>query len=166
MRKILSRRVLFLRPVSVAFGVAVVGVVALSLAGCAEQAGTGTNVPIPIVEISCTTNRCKALNPGRAFIVYTTSSCANAAFGETVAGSTTLVCNGLGCSGSVTNFTAGSGVSTNTMRDGFYSICVVIDFNSNYIGAAMAGEDSTGSLANTNVVSGVTTRSVTSFTDI
>ncbi|CAN5396538.1 hypothetical protein BH10BDE1_BH10BDE1_19590 [soil metagenome] len=135
------------------------------IAGCAERSGTGKSVAIPIVSLSCGTAHCHQNIPAKAYIVYTTSSCSNASFGETVAGSTTLTCNGGGCSGTVTNFTDGSGSSANTMPDGFYSICVVLDFDSNYIGTAVTG-DTTGALNNTQITNGTTTRSVTSFADL
>jgi hypothetical protein len=41
----------------------------------------------------------------------------------------------------------------------------VLDFNSDYIGTAASG-DATGSLANTNITTGTTTRNITSFVDV
>ena len=136
------------------------------LAGCAESSGSGADVTIPIVDLTCSTARCKGVASARAYIVYTTSSCANSAFGETVAGSTTLSCNALGCSVQLTIFTATSGLSATTIQSGFYSVCVVLDYNGNYIGSAVSGEDTTGTLANSYVDRWVTSRSVSSFTDI
>lgn len=137
-----------------------------ALSGCAEPAGSGATVTIPLVQMSCTTARCRSAVAARAYIVYTTSSCANPAFGATVAGSTTLSCNGSSCSGTVISFTNQAGSSANIMREGYYSVCVIVDFNSNYIGSAIAGEDSTGVLADTNITSGLTTKIVTVFSDI
>ncbi len=147
---------------------ALVGALAgsLMLSSCAEPAGSGISVTIPIVNISCVTTRCRAAATGRAFIVYTTSSCANPAFGETVAGSTTLTCNGTSCTGSVISFTNSAGLSTNTIRDGFYSVCVVVDFNGNYIGTPVSGQDTTGALADSLVTTGSSAKTVTAFSDI
>ena len=136
------------------------------LSGCAETAGSGLNVTIPIVEISCTTARCRGAGSADAYIVFTTSSCANAAFGETVAGSATISCNAFGCVGQVTNFTGTGGVSTAVIREGFYSICPTLDFNGNYVGDAVAGQDATGSFPNTFIDRNSATRNLTSFTDI
>lgn len=135
------------------------GFLFLSLAACAERAGSGAFMQTPNVGVSCATTRCKANVTARAYVTYTTSSCQNPQFGETAAGSAILTCNGLGCTGTASNFT------TPTLREGFYSICVIIDFNSNYVGAAIPGEDSVGSNANINLVEGMLTTTVTSFTD-
>lgn len=56
--------------------------------------------------------------------------------------------------------------SSTSIREGFYSVCVIVDFNSNYAGSAVAGQDATGERANTNFVTGTSVTSVTSFTDI
>lgn len=147
---------------------ALVGALAgsLMLNGCAEPASSGTSVTIPIVNISCVTTRCRAAATARAFIVYTTSSCANPTFGETVAGSTTLTCNGTVCSGSVSSFTNQSGLSANTIREGFYSVCVVVDFNGNYVGTPVSGQDTTGALGDSLITTGTSAKTVTAFSDI
>lgn len=138
---------------------------ALVLSGCAEIAGNGQLVAVPLVSISCTTAYCKQNFPAKAYIVYTTSSCANAQFGESVAGSATLTCNSSGCTGTISSFTSTSGSSTSSIAEGFYSICAVLDFNSDYIGTALIG-DSTGVLSNTYVTTGTSARNVTSFVDM
>lgn len=130
------------------------------LAGCAEPAGSGKYITIPSVGISCATTRCKAVATAKAYVVYTTSSCTNPSFGETAAGSATLACSGSGCFGTATSFTGTS------IREGFYSICVIVDFNNNYVGAAIPGEDATGSRENANIFDGLTTISVSTFSDI
>ena len=136
------------------------------LSGCAEPAGSGVGVSIPIVNITCTTTRCKSGAPARAFLTYTTSGCTAPAFGEKVAGSTSLSCNVTGCSGSITSFSDSSGSSANTIPSGFYDICVTLDFNSNYIGSAVPGEDATGSRTSVSVSGATLSQSVTSFTDL
>lgn len=133
---------------------------AMSFLGCAEKAGSGAFMTVPNVGISCATTRCKAAVTAQAYVVYTTSSCANPSFGETAAGSATLTCSGTGCVGTATSF------STQTFREGFYSVCVIVDFNGNYVGAAIPGEDATGARENVNLVSGTALISVSSFTDI
>lgn len=134
--------------------------------GCAEQAGSGLSVPIPTVQISCTTARCQAASSADVYVVFTTSSCGNAAFGETVAGSATISCNAFGCVGQVTSFTGTGGVATATLPEGFYSVCAILDFNGNYIGDAVAGQDTTGAFSNTFINNQTATRSLTSFSDI
>ncbi len=161
MKQIAARKTNYSKVLVAAFLIALLG-----LSGCAESAGSGKSVAIPIVDVTCTTPRCRAAASARAFLVYTTSACANSAFGETVAGSTTLTCNATGCRGNVSAFTSSAGVSANTIREGFYSVCVVVDFNANYIGAAVAGEDANGALNNSLINSSSPSQAVTSFVDI
>lgn len=150
---------------AVAHIVALVGLISI-MSGCAEQAGSGLNVPIPTVEISCTTARCRAAGSADAYIVYTTSSCGNAAFGETVAGSATISCNAFGCVGQITSFTGAGGIATAFIPEGFYSVCATLDFNGNYVGEAVSGQDTTGALSNTSINRQTTVRNLTSFVDI
>jgi hypothetical protein len=143
-------------------------ITAQMLSGCAEPAGSGVSVTIPAVQITCATARCRAATTARAFLIYTTSGCGlNMRFGETVAGSNnSLACNSGGCSGSINSFIDAAGASAATIREGFYAVCVVLDFNANYIGTALTGEDTTGALADSFVTTGSAQKSVSAFTDI
>lgn len=155
-----------LAAVRISVTIAVMGFVSVLLtSGCAEKAGSGQAVAIPIVSVSCTTSNCRQPGSARAIAVYTTSSCANVRFGETVTGSTTVSCSISGCTGTITNFTDANSLSVNTIPEGFYSVCVVVDFNLDYAGTAASG-DSNGALASTFITAGTTTRIVNAFTDL
>ncbi len=133
---------------------------------CAEVAGSGRASRIPNVRVSCTTARCLANSTATAYVVYTTSSCTNPSFGETVAGSTTASCGAVnGCTVTINQFTDKNGLSASTIPEGTYSVCVTLDFNGSYVGTAEAG-DSTGALNNASIVDGNTTADVSIFSDI
>lgn len=134
--------------------------------GCAEVAGSGRSSRIPNVRVSCTTSRCLSQSTASAYVVYTTSSCTNPSFGETVAGSGTATCGAVnGCVATVNQFTDQSGLRATVIPEGTYSICVTLDFNGSYVGAAEAG-DSTGALNNASIIDGTATADVSIFADI
>lgn len=133
---------------------------------CAEVAGSGRAARIPNVRLSCTTARCIANSSASAYVVYTTSSCTNPSFGETVAGSGTASCGAVnGCTATISQFTGKDGGSAATIPEGTYSVCVTLDFNGSYVGASEPG-DSTGALNNASVVDGNATADVSIFADI
>lgn len=135
------------------------------LSGCSESASSGQFVTIPSVSVACTTARCKGNTTGTAYLTYTTSGCTNPSFGETATGSVTVTCNGAtGCTGNITSFSNTAGTAT-SIREGYYSACITVDFNSNYAGSAVAG-DSSGASNITQIVSGSGVVTVNSFTDL
>jgi hypothetical protein len=134
--------------------------------GCAEVAGSGQAVRIPTVRVSCTTSRCIANSTASVYVVYTTSSCSNPSFGETVAGSGTANCGAVnGCTATINQFTGTDGGSAATIPEGTYSVCVTLDFNNSYVGSSEPG-DSTGALNNASIVGGSATADVSIFADI
>jgi hypothetical protein len=134
--------------------------------GCAEVVGSGRAARIPNVRVSCTTANCIVNRPATAYVVYTTSSCTNPSFGETVAGSATVSCGPVnGCAATINQFTGKDGFSARTIPEGTYSVCVTLDFNGSYLGAAEPG-DSTGALNNASITDGNTTADVSIFSDI
>ncbi|MBN8539389.1 MAG: hypothetical protein J0L82_03300 [Deltaproteobacteria bacterium] len=133
---------------------------------CAEVAGSGQAARIPNVRVSCTTGRCTASSTASAYVVYTTSSCTNPSFGETVAGSGTASCGAMnGCTATINQFTGKDGGNASTIPEGTYSVCVTLDFNNSYVGSSEPG-DSTGALNNASIVDGTATADVSIFTDI
>jgi len=136
------------------------------MSACAEVAGSGQAARIPNVRVSCTTTRCLTNSSATAIVVYTTSSCTNPSFGETVTGSATASCGAVnGCTATINQFTGKDGFSATTIPEGTYSVCVILDFDSSYDGAAEPG-DSTGALNNAAITDGNTTADVSIFSDI
>ena len=144
------------------FGFAVLLAATLGLfSGCAEVAGSGAFVSIPAVSISCVGGGCAVSGTRVAYVSYTTSSCAAAEFGETVTGSANVTCNGAQCTGLISQFVDIRGLAT-SMKEGFYSVCVTIDVDNNWIGQPASG-DMQGGLANVHVTTGTATQAVTSY---
>lgn len=140
--------------------------VTMVVSACAEVAGSGRAARIPDVRVSCTTARCLANSSATAIVVYTTSSCTNPSFGETVAGSANASCGAVnGCTVTINQFTGKDGLSARTIPEGIYSVCVILDFDGNYVGTAESG-DSTGALNNASITDGNTTADVSIFSDI
>ncbi|MDX9730198.1 MAG: hypothetical protein RBT63_00370 [Bdellovibrionales bacterium] len=158
-----SHKRIFLRLISTLLtGLALVGVV-----GCAELAGDGETVSIPPVQIECRSNFCKDAShtQGRVFLVYTTSGCNSPAFGEAAGASATITCNPTsGCRGTVSSFSSSGGLPIREIPTGFYSICVTIDFDNDYLGEAVAG-DAVGVRNNAAVGKTSGTLIVDSFSD-
>lgn len=133
---------------------------------CAEQAGSGSYVPIPSVRVECTTSRCKATGGSiNAFVIFTISGCANPSYGEVASGSSAVTCNGSGCTGTVTTFLDSTSQSVTSIPDGSYSVCVTIDLDRNYSGTQQVG-DAAGDLATNLRVNAATTVTVSAFTDL
>lgn len=136
------------------------------MSACAEVVGSGRAARIPNVRVSCTTARCIAASTATAIVVYTTSSCTNPSFGETVAGSATASCGAVnGCTATISQFTGKDGTTARTIPEGTYSVCVILDFDGSYVGSAEPG-DSTGALNNASIVDGNATADVSIFSDI
>ena len=136
------------------------------LVSCGEQAGSGNYVPVPSVRVECTTSRCKATGGSiNAFAVFTISGCTNPSFGEVASGSSTVSCNGSGCTGTVTTFVDSGSQSVTSIPDGLYSVCVTIDLDRHYSGTQQAG-DSAGDLSTHLRVNAATTVTVSAFTDL
>lgn len=137
----------------------------LLLTGCAEVAGSGRAMQIPSVRISCTTTNCRNAAQADAYVVYTTSGCTNPDFGERAAGSVRQSCNAMGCAGTVSQFIDSNSQAVTYIPEGTYSVCVILDFNSNYLGTAVSG-DSRGELANAALTTGTSFADVSVFTDV
>ncbi|MDZ4083555.1 MAG: hypothetical protein U1E10_11505 [Bdellovibrionales bacterium] len=148
------------------FFVLIFTLIGLLTNGCAEVVGSGRAARIPNVRVSCTTVRCLSNTSANAYVVYTTSSCTNPSFGETVAGSATATCGAVnGCTVTVNQFTGKDGLSASTIPEGTYSVCVTLDFNGSYVGSSEPG-DATGALNNASITDGNTTADVSIFSDI
>lgn len=132
---------------------------------CAEVAGSGRSMQIPSVRISCTTTNCRNAAQADAYVVYTTSGCTNPDFGERAAGSLRLTCNTIGCAGTVSQFIDSNSQSVTFIAEGTYSVCVILDFNADYLGTAVSG-DSRGELANAALTTGTSFADVSVFNDV
>jgi hypothetical protein len=155
-----------LSPMRICPSISLMGLVLwLAMAGCAEVAGSGRSMQIPSVRISCTTTNCRNAAQADAYVVYTTSGCVNPDFGVRAAGSQRLTCNAIGCAGTVSQFIDSNSQSVTFIPEGTYSVCVNLDFNSNYLGIPASG-DSKGQLASAALTTGTSFADVSVFTDV
>ncbi len=140
--------------------------VGLLMSGCAEIAGSGRSMLIPDVRISCTSTNCRAASGSiQAFVTITESpSCASAEFGQKVAGSGTVSCNALGCTGTVSQFIDTAAQTATYIPEGTYSVCVVLNISGNYNGDAQPG-DAEGSLTNAPFTASTRYADVSVFTN-
>lgn len=99
-----------------------------------ESAGTGTPVPIPNVEIDCTTAKCtSATGVYEVVINITGSGCAvdQIDLAAVITGTVNVLCNSSGCSGTVSSWRdSDTGNTTTEIISSTYSVCGWIDLDS------------------------------------
>lgn len=101
-----------------------------------ESAGTGTPVPIPNVEIDCTTAKCSAVSTSSYDVVINVTS-SGCAFDQietlpVITGTVNVICtNGSGCSGTVSSWRDKNGNTETEIISSTYSVCGWIDLDSN-----------------------------------
>lgn len=138
----------------------------LIFGGCAEVADTGALVPIPRVNMNCTTSRCRTnATAPKINVVITRSGCV-APFFDAVRSTSTQSYNCtsvIGCQGEFSGWIDANGVATTKMPSGSYSICACIDYDNN--SAPFVNCDSSGSKDNVFVSSVTGLQSITNWVD-